>query len=75
MLGGQVDGGDLDAFSGEGGGVVTRPGAEFDQGVASLVSETPKEAIPEVGAAITEPALLALRSLSVVKGDKRLLER
>lgn len=75
MLGGQVYGGDLDAFTGEGDRVVTRPGAKIDQGAASLVPEALKEAIPEVGAALTEPPLLALRSLGVVEGDKSLFER
>jgi hypothetical protein len=69
VLGGEVDGGDLDAFTGEGDRVVTRPGAKVDQGAASLVPEALKEAIPEVGAALTEPPLLALRSLGVVEGD------
>ena len=75
MLGGQVDGGDLDALTGEGHRVVTRPGAEVDQVAPSLVPEALKEATPEVGAALTEPPLLTLRSLSVVEGDHILFER
>lgn len=54
---------------------MTRPGAEIDQGAASLVPEAPKETIPEVGAALTKPSLLALRSLSVVEGHKGIFER